>query len=97
MPRIIVLLSAIRELDELFWFGADGEKATCRNIALHANLINEADLSHPIILSKDGSVMDGMHRVCKALVLGMDSIQAVQFQTNPDPDYVGVEADELPY
>jgi hypothetical protein len=33
-------------------------------------LIQHADLKFPIILSCDGSVMDGMHRVGRALLEG---------------------------
>ena len=60
-----VALADIAELDETFWF--DGTtKPVCREIAMHAKLILETDLAHPIILSANGRVMDGMHRVCKA-------------------------------
>ena len=41
--------------------------------------------------------MDGMHRVCKAVMLGHITISAVQFPTHLEPDYVGIEADDLPY
>ena len=34
--------------------------------------IEETDLEYPIILAADGRVMDGMHRVCKALLEGKD-------------------------
>jgi len=95
-PVIDVPLPQIKELDEPFWF-AQEEVATCRKIALHAKLIEETDLNHPIILSKDGRVMDGMHRVCKAVMERRDSIKAVQFAVDPEPDYVGVSPDELPY
>lgn len=95
-PVIDVPLTQIKELDEPFWF-AQEEVATCRKIALHAKLIEETDLNHPIILSKDGRVMDGMHRVCKAVMERRDSIKAVQFSVDPEPDYVGVSPDELPY
>ena len=36
----------------------------------HIRLMEEADLSFPIILSATGAVMDGMHRVAKAALLG---------------------------
>jgi hypothetical protein len=94
---IDVPLSEIRELDETFWFDAEGDEPTCRRVALHAKLMNETDLRHPIVLSRDGRVMDGMHRVCKALIEGRDTIRAVRFEADPDPDYVGVDPDELPY
>ncbi len=76
---------------------ANEHPITCREIAGHARLIAECDLRFPIILSSDGRVMDGMHRVCKALNLGMEAIQAVRFTQDPEPDYIGVHPDRLPY
>ena len=90
-------LSAIRELDEPFWYGRDGDEATCRSVALHAKLIGETDLDYPIILSQDGRVMDGMHRVCKALTLGKKTISGVQFKEDPKPDHVGIAPEDLSY
>ena len=90
-------LSAIRELDEPFWYGQDGDIATCRSIALHAKLFNETELSYPIILSRNGRVMDGMHRVCKALTCGNRTIYAVQFKEDPVPDHVGIAPEDLSY
>jgi hypothetical protein len=89
----LVPVASIRELDEPYW----GEPMTCRHIAEHARLINEAQLEHPIILSSDGRVMDGMHRVLKALIQGESHIRAVRFLTDPEPDFVGVDPDDLPY
>ena len=60
-------------------------------------LINEADLSFPIILSATGEVMDGRHRIAKAALEGCDVIEAVQFAIDPPPDYIGRGPDELPY
>jgi hypothetical protein len=97
LAPIEVPLSEIRELDETFWFDHEGEEPTCRRVALHARLMRETDLSHPIILSSDGRVMDGMHRVCRALAEGRATILAVRFETDPEPDYVDVTPDELPY
>ena len=94
---IEVPLSEIRELDETFWFDHEDLEPTCRRVALHARLMNETDLSHPIVLSRDGRVMDGMHRVCKALIEGRETIRAVRFDVDPEPDYVDVDPDELPY
>jgi hypothetical protein len=67
-----VPLSAIRELDEPHWAHERTEQLTCREIAGHARLILDCDLAHPVILSSGGRVMDGMHRVCKALLEGPD-------------------------
>ena len=95
LPRKNVPLGDIRELDEPY--GGEDAKLTWRQIAEHIQLINDADLSYPIILSADGHVMDGRHRVAKAAASGRDFIEAVQFETDPAPDYVGCSPDELPY
>jgi len=88
-----IRLSLIRELDECFWFG--DEPATCRAVVLHAQLIEETDLIHPIILCSSGRVMDGMHRVCKALSRANAAVDSVQFTTDPQPDYVDADIDAL--
>jgi len=95
MPRKRVSLSSIRELDQA-WLGLD-EPPTWRDILEHIKLIDAADLSFPIILSSSGAVMDGMHRVVKALRQGASEIAAVQFDKDPEPDYVGRGPTELPY
>jgi hypothetical protein len=94
-PRIHVPLTAIRELDEPLW--SDDDTRTWRAAVEHVRLIEAADLSFAIILSSDGRVMDGMHRVAKAVLLGRGNIEAVQFTDDPEPDYVGVHPNELPY
>ena len=47
--------------------------------------IQDVDISGPIILSADGHVMDGIHRVAKASILRRTHIQAVQFTEDPEP------------
>jgi hypothetical protein len=41
--------------------------------------------------------MDGMHRVAKAALEGRAEIDAVRFERDPAPDYVGRHARDLPY
>ena len=89
----LVPVTAIRELDEPYW----GESLTPRHVAEHARLIAEADLVYPVILSSDGRVMDGLHRVLKALMRGETHILAVRFAVDPKPDFEGVNPDDLPY
>ena len=96
-PRQLVKLDCIREIDENFWFGDKNDKPTMRVIVEHITLIQEADLGFPIILSSDGRVMDGMHRVAKALLEGKETIEVVQFSQDPEPDYEDVHPDDLPY
>jgi hypothetical protein len=90
-----VLLAVIRELDEAYW--ANSRQMTCREVVNHTRLMLACDLSFPVILSSDGRVMDGMHRICKALLQGLDAVEAVRFVEDPEPDYIGVHPDDLPY
>ena len=97
LPRRTVELISIREIDQVYWFDDLKERPTCRKLLEHMRLIGNVDLAHPIILGADGRVMDGMHRVAKALLEGYETIEAVQFGRDPEPDYVGRAPDELPY
>ena len=97
LPRGWVPLLAIRELDEPYWSNEGTQILTCREVVDHARLMLDSDLAFPIILSSDGCVMDGMHRVCKALLENRTEIEAVRFVHDPAPDYIGVEPDDLPY
>jgi hypothetical protein len=72
--------------DEVRWFGEPLKiPPTCRTVAEHARDIYEADLTYPIILSPSGEVLDGMHRVAKAWLLGVEEMDAVQLLEMPAP------------
>ena len=90
-----VPLSKVRELHQP-WSG-DGDQQTWNELIAHVRLIDAADLSYPVILSADGSVMDGMHRVVKAILAGHKDIVAVQFSEDPEPHFVGWGPEDLPY
>ncbi len=94
---INVPLTDIQELDEEFWYDLGGARPICRNVLEHADLINKADLSYPVIMCREGRIMDGMHRVCKALLTGASTIKAVRFSEYIQPDFIGIEPDKLPY
>ena len=86
LPVESLPIDRIQEFDEDCWFG--GNPVTCRMVARHAALIQEADLTYPVILSSDGRLMDGGHRIAKAWINGMTTIDAVRFSTDPEPDYI---------
>ncbi len=69
------------------WFG-DRIKPTIENVLKHHEKILKADLNYPIIISEDGTIMDGIHRICRAYLEGRKTIPAVQFLKNPDPDEI---------
>ena len=97
LSAIEVPLSKIRELDEPYWYELGGAVPTCCSIAEHMQLVAATDLSYPIIVCPEGRLMDGMHRVVKALTEGRESVMAYQLEVLPEPDYVDVAPDDLIY
>ena len=96
-PVIDVDIAAIADVDTDYWFRYGPVVPTVRTIVEHLRLIEEVDVSHPIILGADGRVMDGMHRVAKALLDGESTIRAVRFEVDPEPDYRDCRPEDLPY
>jgi hypothetical protein len=96
LPEEAVPLTEITEINTSYWFD-HGYEPTVVAVVEHVRLVNDADLAYPIILDPDGRVMDGMHRVAKALLLGHSTIAAKRLATLPEPDYTDVEPGELPY
>ncbi len=94
---INIKLSSIEEFEEPYWYEAGEVKPTCQNIVNHFKLIQQCSLDYPIILCHEGRLMDGMHRVCKAIMAGYESVLAVQFQHFIDPDYIVDDPKSLPY
>ena len=52
------------------------DKLTLRELIGHMKAVEAADLSFPIILDEDGDLMDGRHRLMKAIM---------RFEENPSP------------
>lgn len=61
------------------------ERKTVRDFVMHMKSVLAADLDYPIILDEDGEIMDGRHRLAKALLEGRETIKAVRFEENPSP------------
>jgi hypothetical protein len=59
-----------------------------RDLVMHMKAVKKADLKYPIILGEDGELLDGRHRIMKAILKGHKSLLAVRFQENPYPDEV---------
>ena len=91
-----VPVTAVWEVDTVYWFD-ETQQPTVRKVLEHVRLLEEVDLSYPIILGPDGRVMDGMHRVARAILEGRDTIPAVRLPELPDPDFRNCRPDELPY
>lgn len=97
LPIREVTVSGIPDVDTVYWFDDELELPTVRKVVEHFRLVQQVDLSYPIVLGEDGRVMDGMHRIARALLDGRATLPAVQFETHPEPDYRNVRPNELPY
>jgi disulfide oxidoreductase YuzD len=51
----------------------------------HADRVANADLSYPIILTPEGCIADGVHRVVKCIRTGQSRILAVYLPIMPPP------------
>ncbi len=60
-------------------------KLTLREMVMHCKAILNADLSYPIILDHDGDILDGRHRIMRALLEEKETIKAVRFDINHKP------------
>jgi hypothetical protein len=97
LPVHDVPLDGIAEVDSDYWFGYGPIVPTVRRVVEHMRLITEVDLSYPIILAASGRVMDGMHRVARAILDGHSTIKAVRFVSDPEPDHRNCSLEDLPY
>jgi hypothetical protein len=61
-------------------------------MAFHMRRALDVDTSYPVILSQEGFIMDGWHRVLRALIDGKATIKAVRFQSTPPHDYLEPKA-----
>lgn len=61
------------------------ENISLRDMVMHMKAAKESNLDYPIILDEDGDIMDGRHRLMKALLIGAETIKAVRFEKNPSP------------
>ncbi|MFI7586564.1 hypothetical protein ACIB24_05760 [Spongisporangium articulatum] len=93
LPVHDVPVDALTEVDTNYWSEPD---PTVRWVVGHARLIRDVDTGYPIILRPDGCVMDGMHRVCRALLEDRPTIAARRFTVLPEPDHRNVALTDLP-
>ena len=88
VPRLIQLAKELPvmevPLDHLSVWHKYG-KLTLREMVMHIKAVQSADLNCPIILDEDGEIMDGRHRIMRAMLEGAETIKAVRFDENPSP------------
>lgn len=97
LPIEVVAVDTIAEIDTEYWFDGSDEVPTVRKIVEHTRLISNVDSRFPIVLGPDGRVMDGMHRIARALLEDRTEIEAVRLPVLPEPDFRGCRPSDLPY
>ncbi len=97
LPVVEVPLDAIWELDTPYWSFPGAGPTTVAEVITHMRLVGEVDPAFPVILGADDRVMDGMHRIVRAVLDGRTTIRAVRFEVLPDPDVRGCRPEDLPY
>ncbi|MDQ0063257.1 hypothetical protein J2T14_005479 [Paenibacillus harenae] len=92
LPRKRVKINSIPGLNDDCWFkgssNPDARVPSIRNVAKHFKQMLDADLNYPIIISTDRNhLIDGAHRIAKALAYGYEDIEAVYMEL-PEPDRI---------
>lgn len=85
LPVFEYEVASFNGFDKDVWFGSQ-HKPTVNKVLEHYKKIERATFDHPIILSQDGTLFDGVHRLCRARLDGRKTIPAVKFEVDPEPD-----------
>ena len=86
LPVFEYEVSSFDGFDKDVWFGSQ-HKPTVKKVLEHYLKIEKANFKYPIIVSRDGMILDGVHRLCRALLDGRKTIPAVKFEIDPEPDH----------
>lgn len=78
-------VASFNSFDKDVWFNTQ-QVPTVNNVLKHFKKIETANFDYPIILSQNGTVLDGVHRICRAYLDGRKTIPAVRFEVDPEPD-----------
>ncbi|RBY79155.1 hypothetical protein DQ239_05720 [Blastococcus sp. TF02-09] len=97
LPVVEVPVSSFRELDTPHWWMPGDAPLTVNDVITHMRLVRDVDPAYPVILGSDGRVMDGMHRIARAVLEERETIRAVRFPVDPEPDVRNCRPEDLPY
>jgi len=83
----------VGQLNGTCWTQGD-EEVTPNWVLCHTRRILNAE-DYPIIIDQDGIVLDGVHRLCRAVLEGREVIATQRLTVLPEPIYI-VEAEQVP-
>ena len=87
LPVSEIEIDSLKHVDSVCWFD-DHFPPTLRNVVEHFTRMEQVDMSYPIILDPSGQLLDGAHRVAKAMANGQATIRAVRLPELPPPDEI---------
>ncbi len=93
IPPIDIPITAFN-LDYDGWYNGT-TPPTIQSIIDHYRRARAADLSHPIIISHNGKIMDGRHRLVKVILEEQEYVTCVVFDHIIKPDKK-LSADQVP-
>lgn len=79
LPAFDLPLAGIN-LDICAWGGTE----TMYGFIYHAKRIVNTDLKYPIIINDKGRIVDGYHRIAKAIILGRETIKDADSYVKPE-------------
>lgn len=93
--KVVTLIEASKDLpvEEMPVSGINSynllpEMKTMKAFVAKIKKVQNVDLSYPIILDEEGYVMDGRHRIAKAMLNDEKTIKFVRFDVTPYADYI---------
>ena len=84
LPTFDLSLMSI-DLDRYPW---RFENWNFKSFLWHTVRIEKTNLKYPVILDEYGSIIDGWHRIAKAILQGKETIKAVRFKVMPEADEI---------
>ena len=62
------------------------DEQTLDTFISHVNRVQSSDLDVPILISPSGGIIDGTHRLCKAVLEKRETVKVKYFKELPSPD-----------
>lgn len=70
------------DLSDTHWKGV----GNVDSLAYHYKRTMATDLKYPVLVGPLGNIMDGWHRILKALIEGKTFVKAIRLDSVPEPD-----------
>ena len=74
-------------LDQVYTAYCSPAEDTLRDFVAHCRMVNDADLAFPVLMNENGALIDGKHRLAKAMMLGEKTLKFRRFDTDPPSCY----------